>query len=335
MCSKQEDQTAWLISINTSRSDIDYKIDTGAQANIIPQSLYYRLRKKPKLRATKEKLFAYDGSEIPVVGKCIAKLNPKGKADYSVQFVVVSIKSCPMLGLETCQRLNLIKRIWQITQPHANVKNVPEEYSEAFGEIGCLSGELHISLTSDAIPVVHLPRKVPYLLKDKLKKELDRMGKNYIIDHVDESTDWVNSMVIVEKRDGKLRICLDPHDLNKAIKKEHYSMQSAESIMADMAGAKYFSKLDASSVYWQIKVDEESSKLLAFNTSFGRYKYKRLPFGILSASEVFQKKISQIIEGISSCVKVQDDIIVRGKTKHEHYLRFAEKLDMITKSGIN
>ena len=170
-------------------------------------------------------------------------------------------------------------------------------------------------MTQDATPVVHPPRKVPYLLKDKLKKELDGMKKNDIIDQVDEPTDWVNSIVIVEKRDGKLRICLDPHDLNKAIKREHYPMQSAESIMADIAGAKYFSKLDASSGYWQIKVDDESSKVLAFNTPFGRYKFKRLPFGILSASEVFQKKISQIIEGINGCANVQDDIIVWGKTK--------------------
>ena len=78
------------------------------------------------------------------------------------------------------------------------------------------------------------------MLKDKLKKELDRMEKNDIIDQVDEPSDWVNSVVIVEKRDGKLRICLDPHDLNKAIKREHYPMQSAESIMADMAVAKRF-----------------------------------------------------------------------------------------------
>ena len=64
------------------------------------------------------------------------------------------------------------------------------------------------------------------------------MEKNDIIDQVDEPTDWVNSMVIVEKRDGNFRICLDPHNLNKAIKREHYPMQSAESIMADTAGAK-------------------------------------------------------------------------------------------------
>ena len=105
-------------------------------------------------------------------------------------------------------------------------------------------------------------------------------------------------MVIVEKPNGKLRVCLDPHDLNKAIKREHYPMQNAESLMAEMSG-KFFSKLDASSGYWQIKVDDKSPRILALNTPFGRYKFYRLPFSIHSASEVFQKKIAQITEGIA------------------------------------
>ena len=94
----------------------------------------------------------------------------------------------------------------------------------------------------------------------------------------------MNFLVIVEKPNEKLRICLDRYDLNKAIKREHYPMRNTESIMAEMADAKFFSKLDASSEYWQIKVDEENSKILTFNTPFGRYKFKKLPFAILSAS---------------------------------------------------
>ena len=111
-------------------------------------------------------------------------------------------------------------------------------------------------------------------------------------------------------------------------------MRNAESIMAEMAEAKFFTKLDASSGYWQIKADEESSKLLKFNTPFGRYKFKRLPFGILSASEVFQKKIVEIIDGISGCANVQDDIIVWGKTRDEHDLRLSQTLERITKSRL-
>ena len=83
-----------------------------------------------------------------------------------------------------------------------------------------------------------------------------------IISKVEEPTEWVNSIVIVEKQNGSIHICLDPKDLNQAIKREHFPLQTADEIVADMAGAQYFSKLDASSGYWQIKLDEPSSKLL-------------------------------------------------------------------------
>ena len=119
--------------------------------------------------------------------------------------------------------------------------------------------------------------------KEEVKKELNRMMRLDVIEPVTEPTDWVNQIVDARKPNGKLRMCLDPRDLNKAITRHHFKLITAEKLFAEMKGAKYFTKLDASSGYWQIKVDEESSKLLTFATLFGRYKYKRLLFGIHSA----------------------------------------------------
>ena len=99
-----------------------------------------------------------------------------------------------------------------IEQPR---NNIPEKYPNLFREIGCLSGEHHFNLAPEA-----LPRKVPYLLKEKFKAELDRMERNEISDKADEPTDWVSSQVIVERTNGKLRICLDPHDVNKGRERE-------------------------------------------------------------------------------------------------------------------
>ena len=91
-------------------------------------------------------------------------------------------------------------------------------------------------------------------------------------------TDWVNSLVIVKKQNGSLRLCLDPRDLNKAIKREHFKLPTAEEIFAEMNNPKYFTKLDASNGYWHIPVDEESSKLLTFNSPFGRFSFTWLPY---------------------------------------------------------
>ena len=85
-----------------------------------------------------------------------------------------------------------------------------------------------------------------------------------------------------------------------------------------MLGEKYFSKLDASSGCWQIKVDRESSKLLTFGTTIGRFCFKRLPYGIHSPSEIFQKTVSSIISDIQGSANSQDDIVIWGKTVAEH-----------------
>ena len=151
---------------------------------------------------------------------------------------------------------------------------------------------------------------------------------------IDEPTDWVSSMVIVEKDNGQLRICLDPRDLNRAIKRHHYPMPTVDEVLSKLGGATVFSKLDASSGYWQVKVDEESAKLLAFNTPFGRYCFKRLPFGIHSAAEIFQKKVAEIIDGIGNAENDQDDIIVFGRDREQHDKALKEVLDKIRESGL-
>ena len=146
-------------------------------------------------------------------------------------------------------------------------------------------------------PDVHPPRRVPLALKEQIKEELQRMEDSGVIVKQTEPTDWVNSMVTVIKPE-KIRVCIDPRDLNRAIKREHYPMKTIEEVVSGMPEAKVFSVLDATSGYWQIKSNEESSKLCTFNTPFGRYRFTRLPFGIKSAPEVFQKKMLQVWEDI-------------------------------------
>ena len=131
-----------------------------------------------------------------------------------------------------------------------------------------------------------------------------------------------------------LRLCLDPRDLNKAIKRRHFKLPTAEELFAEMKGAKYFTKLDASSGYWQIKVDEESSKLLTFAIPFGRYKFKRLPFGIHSASEIFQQNVAEIIEGCEGARNSQDDIIIWGATKDVLRERTIKVLEETRNAGL-
>ena len=144
------------------------------------------------------------------------------------------------------------------------------------------------------------------------------MEKLGVIQRQEEPTYWVGSLTYTTKKNGDIRICLDPRSLNKAIKREHCKMRSREEIMAEFAEVKFFSKLDASTGFWQIKLDPESSKLTFFNSPFGRYVYRRLPFGLNMAPEAYHMKIHQLFQSVEEVNTMMDDIIVWGSTRKEH-----------------
>ena len=131
-------------------------------------------------------------------------------------------------------------------------------------------------------------------------------------------------MVAVVKP-NKLHICIDPRDLNESIGGEHLPMTTIEEVVADMPKAEVFSVRDTTSGYWQVKLDEASSKLCTFNTPFGRYRFTRLPFGIKSATEVFQNHMSKLFADMEG-VKVIVDDLIWGKDDEEHDARLKQVL---------
>ena len=154
------------------------------------------------------------------------------------------------------------------------------------------------------------------------------MEQKGVIKKVHVPTEWVNSLVIVEKHDSNdIRICLDPRNLNKAIQREHHPLPTIEDITTRLTGAKVFSKLDANSGYWQIPLEEESQLLTTFNTPQGRYCFTRMPFGITSAQEIFHKRINEAFEDLEGVETDIDDILVWGTNTKEHDERLRKVLN--------
>jgi hypothetical protein len=122
--------------------------------------------------------------------------------------------------LTACTELNLVHKIDSCEQVFIDLSEVFGKYKNVFIGTGKVQYEHHIELDETVPPVVHPPRRVPLSLHPRLKKTLDALEKQNIIAKVDHPTDWVNSLVIVEKKNGDLRLCLDPKHLNKAIKRE-------------------------------------------------------------------------------------------------------------------
>lgn len=129
-------------------------------------------------------------------------------------------------------------------------------------------------------------------------------------------------------------MCLDPRDLNNNINREHYQIPTRDKITSGMAGAQYFSKLDASQGFWQLKLHEDSTKYCTFNTPYGWYCFQRMPFGICSAPEIFHWTMEHIIEGIEGVRVYVDDIILWGYTLEQHNDRLIKVLQSIQKYGL-
>ena len=139
--------------------------------------------------------------------------------------------------------------------------------------MGLLAGEYHIRVDPQVEAVQHAPRRVPVAIREQLKMTLKELTQQGIIVPVTQPSAWINSLVTVPKKDGRLHLCLDPQDLNKAIQREYYSLPTIEEIATRLYGAKLFTILDVRHGFWQVALGEQSSLLTTFNIPFGRYRW--------------------------------------------------------------
>ena len=143
------------------------------------------------------------------------------------------------------------------------------------------------------------------------------MLKAGVLKPIQEAIPWVNSFVLIEgtNKQGKpkLRICLDPTNLNNAIIREPYHFKTPEDISHLLADSTVMTVLNCKKGYWHQELDEASSYLTTFNTEFGRYQYTVMPFGTTIASDVFQRKLDQCFGHLQNVIVITDDIMVVGK----------------------
>ncbi|XP_014679916.1 PREDICTED: uncharacterized protein K02A2.6-like [Priapulus caudatus] len=150
------------------------------------------------------------------------------------------------------------------------VKRVNEIDGTLFGDIGLLKCDpVKIQLKENAVPYsINTARRVPFPILSKVKEELEYMVSVGVIEPVTEPTDWCAPMVPVVKRNGNIRICVDLKKLNESVRRERFILPTFDDIIPKLVGARVFSKLDASSGFYQMPLDPESSRYTTFITPF-------------------------------------------------------------------
>ena len=320
----------WVTPIHVNKRVVNFKIDTGADVTVISNKEYDPAKDGPLSPANKT-LNGPSQETLNVHGQFTAQLQRTDtKVTTKQEIYVVNGLAKPLLGRPAIMALNLVAFVGSI-----QLQEIVEMFPSLFTGLGRLKDSYCIKLKQGAQPfALSASRRIPIPLLPKVKQELERMTKLGVITEVTEPTDWCAGMVIVPKPNGQVRICVDLTKLNANVCRERHVLPSVETLLGQLGGAKHFSKLDAISGFWQIEMDPKSSKLTTFITPYGRFKFNRLPFGITSAPEHFQRRMNQILAGMDGVVCLIDDILVYGTTQAEHDQRLMTVLRKIRDAGL-
>lgn len=325
----------------TFRNNIEFLIDTGADISccsidVVPPKFQTKLNPVDKL------IYGPDGGKLTAFGYLNVKLERKNKIIYSKIYVLRDLKH-NLLGKPETSAFDLMKKInssntGTIVRPSKNDlgQNIFRKFPEVFNGLGRFDKELKIHLVDKAKPFSQsVPRGVAIPLLPKLKKELNRLMHDKVIVPVDFPTDWCSPIVVVPKKNSEeIRLCCDYTKLNNNIKRPIHLMPSVEVTLAKMKGSKFCSRLDANAGFHQLKLDKQSQHLTTFITPFGRFMYKRLPFGINCASDYFSKHFGDLLSDIPNVAVHVDDILVFGETREADDSTLEKVLTKLSAAGV-
>ena len=362
------DKSFARLEFKDGRMGVLCKIDTGADISVMPERIFKKLYPKKSLDPCSTRLSAYNGTAITTIGQ-VDLIVTHANVNKLVRFIVTPTKSSTILSRRDAIDLKCVKFLCQDKCSHCNSdrpsisvinsfniqhatkkwrKDLPlgksgdakEEikslFPDLFNGIGRLQNAYRIQLSPDAVPVRHAQRRVPESVKPKIKEELDRLVKEGIIKHVDTPTEWVNSIVCVTKPDGTVRLCLDPKDLNKYIKRQLHYTPTIDDILPDLHDSKFFSVIDAKSGYWNVPLENKSQLLTTFNTpGYGRYCFLRMPFGLISSQDIFQRCMDDLLEDLPKVNPIADDVKIHGCSEIEHDVLLLETLERCRRAGLN
>lgn len=348
-----------------------FLIDTGSAVSIMGEQHFRSLfTDKVQLSSPRITLLDYSRQKIPVLGAFCAHVTHK--AEEAVVTFYVAPGGTSLLGLDAVRVLGLqivgaeLRCLYTTADPTAATSapaptsfqgppanqssaivkpsvpsklGLPVSLSAEFGHLfspglGLAKGVQHKVKTKQSVsPVALKLRRLPLALRQQVTDELKRLESADVIERISAS-EWVSPVVVVRKKDGSIRLCVDLREPNKAVVVDSFPLPHTEELLHALNGARHFSKLDLAAAYHQVLLHPDSRDLTAFITHEGLFRYKRVCFGLASAPAAFQQMMSRILRGCSGVLCYIDDVIVFGKTSREHMTNLREVLRRISDAGL-
>jgi hypothetical protein len=293
----------WWTPIHFPCCDYLIKVDMGARVNEISMAdlshLGYTLR---DLSPSTVFLVGFNRAIVRPMGQLEVPVRVNGRSFYAT-FHVVERCNSPLLCLRDAERAGLVNISSPVVASVSESNTAPGTYKHEI---------VSLKLRDDAVPKQFAPRKVPLALQAQAQAQLQEMLQDGVIEHVTDPSEWVHPMQIAFKPDGWLRICMDPRYLNQFLERAIFPFPSLDQVFSSIKGAKHFSKIDLTCGFWNLRLDEASSKLCTFVMPWGVFRYKRLPFGVSPAPEVFHWVLGDVLGGIPGVIHYADDVLVYG-----------------------
>ena len=270
-------------------------------------------------------------SEGTLVGEAVeaAVIPPSQKGENSEPMYPVSdVKKISTMS-ESERKREVLKLLEEPDLPEPEKKLLCDFLVENHLAFSLEKGErgetdlIHMEIdTGDATPKKQPVRRMPYAARSEIARQLKEMQENGVIQA--SKSPWSSPVVLVQKKDGSLRFCIDYRELNSVTKADTFPLPRIDDLLDQLGKAKYFSKFDLASGFWQIRMHPQSQEKTAFSTPQGLYEFRVMPFGLTNAPSVFQRLIQQVLMGLnpdsgpSFVAAYIDDILVFSDTLKDH-----------------
>ena len=329
---KSVKETDFMIKLKVDNKVLTFDLDTGADVTVVGHTcIGSRPLQKPDLA-----LDGVGGNRLNVLGYYFATIRAPNGSTCREKIYVVENQPKALLGKPAIAALKLIQKCYK-TSPKPEV-TVFEDFPELFKGLGTMNNcEYRIELRPNSVPfAINAPRRIAQPLLKPVAAELEKMERQGVIRKLsdNEVTEYVAPLVVAPKPNGKLRICVDLSKLNDNVVRHRHVLPSVDESLAKLGHGRVFSKIDAYSGFWQVPLANESQLLTTFLTPFGRYCYRKLPFGITSGPEFFQSQIDRILRNTPHCANLIDDFAVASATAEEHKTHLYAVLSKLQKAGI-
>uniref|UniRef100_A0A5S6Q5I1 RNA-directed DNA polymerase n=1 Tax=Trichuris muris TaxID=70415 RepID=A0A5S6Q5I1_TRIMR len=297
------------VNVSGQAGTVRCMLDTGSTVSILPKCVLREQFPRAQVQTATKRLTTYTESPLPTLGCLLATVSYKGRMANACFFIVGS--GIPLIGMDLISALRITIKGTEIVAAIG-----PERPS--LKRLTSIKQFVHkVKVRPNVKPVQQKLRRLPLSIKNAVSEELRRLMEEEIIERVNASQ-WISPIVVVQKKTGGIRLCVDLREPNKAVIADSFPLPHIDDLLLRFRGAALFSILDLKEAYHQLRLHEDSRDLTAFITHDGLFRFRRVPYGLSSAPSAFLKIMTEILQGLPGVVCYLDDLVVFGQSTYEH-----------------